>query len=86
MASVIRTTSLECSAVPAFASARIAEQTSTAISRGLGVSIASGGRYDDLLGGFGEPRPATGGSLGLERILLLLEELLTHVSRLLGGP
>jgi histidyl-tRNA synthetase len=37
------------------------------------LSIASGGRYDDLLGMFGRgPVPACGASLGLERILLLL--------------
>jgi len=38
-------------------------------------SIAGGGRYDDLLGIFGgRPIPATGGSIGLERILLLLHQ------------
>jgi histidyl-tRNA synthetase len=39
----------------------------------LPLSIAGGGRYDELLGTFGrEQVPATGASLGLERILLLL--------------
>jgi histidyl-tRNA synthetase len=42
---------------------------------GLGSSIGSGGRYDGLLGMFsGRDIPATGGSLGTERILLLLGE------------
>ncbi|MEX2562818.1 MAG: histidine--tRNA ligase [Nitriliruptoraceae bacterium] len=41
----------------------------------LDVTIAAGGRYDGLIGMFQqEDVPATGGSLGLERILLLLEE------------
>lgn len=36
------------------------------------LSIASGGRYDDLIGGFsGRPTPACGGSIGFERVLLL---------------
>lgn len=39
------------------------------------LSIASGGRYDELIGSLsGRPTPACGGSLGLERILLMLEE------------
>lgn len=38
-------------------------------------SIAGGGRYDDLLGIFGNRTiPATGGSIGLERILLALQQ------------
>jgi len=41
----------------------------------LEASIAGGGRYDGLVGMFGaEPVPAVGGSLGLERILLILAE------------
>ncbi len=37
-------------------------------------SIAGGGRYDEIIGLFGgEPTPATGISLGVERIVLLLE-------------
>lgn len=41
----------------------------------LEASIAAGGRYDGLIGMFGdEPVPAVGGSLGLERILLILAE------------
>jgi histidyl-tRNA synthetase len=42
---------------------------------GLGASIAGGGRYDGLVGMFSKNDiPATGGSLGIERILLLLSE------------
>ncbi|HEX8288263.1 MAG TPA: histidine--tRNA ligase [Pyrinomonadaceae bacterium] len=38
-------------------------------------SIASGGRYDNLIGMFGKEQiPACGFSLGLERILLIMEE------------
>lgn len=41
---------------------------------GLDATIAAGGRYDGLIGMFQSADvPATGGSLGLERILLLLE-------------
>jgi histidyl-tRNA synthetase len=42
-------------------------------AEGLPASIASGGRYDHLIEQLGGPDvPATGGSLGIERILLLL--------------
>ncbi len=42
---------------------------------GLDATIAAGGRYDGLIGMFQSGDvPATGGSLGLERILLLLEQ------------
>ena len=41
----------------------------------LDATIAAGGRYDGLVGMFsGQDVPATGGSLGIERILLLLAE------------
>lgn len=41
---------------------------------GLDATIAAGGRYDGLVGMFqSQDVPATGGSLGIERILLLLE-------------
>jgi histidyl-tRNA synthetase len=41
----------------------------------LDATIAAGGRYDGLIGMFGDtPVPAVGGSLGLERILLILTE------------
>jgi histidyl-tRNA synthetase len=42
---------------------------------GLGSSIAGGGRYDELVGMFGKhPVPAVGLSLGLERILVVMDE------------
>jgi histidyl-tRNA synthetase len=45
------------------------------VHEGLAATIAAGGRYDGLVGMFqGQDVPATGGSLGIERILLLLEE------------
>lgn len=45
------------------------------VHEGLDATIAGGGRYDGLIGMFsGQDIPATGGSLGLERILLLLAE------------
>jgi histidyl-tRNA synthetase len=41
----------------------------------LPLSIASGGRYDDLIGMFANRRvPACGASLGFERLMLILEE------------
>ncbi len=44
------------------------------VHNGLDATIAAGGRYDGLIGMFqGADVPATGGSLGIERILLLLE-------------
>jgi histidyl-tRNA synthetase len=44
------------------------------VHAGLDATIAAGGRYDGLIGMFqNQPVPATGGSLGIERILLLLE-------------
>lgn len=48
---------------------------------GLGGSLAGGGRYDDLVGMFSRNDiPATGGSLGMERILLLLADQDTGAS------
>ncbi|MCX6768221.1 MAG: HisS family protein, partial [Candidatus Micrarchaeota archaeon] len=41
---------------------------------GLSGSIAAGGRYDGLLSIYGKAEPATGISLGVERIALLLSE------------
>jgi histidyl-tRNA synthetase len=41
----------------------------------LGVSLAGGGRYDDLIGAFsGRRAPACGISLGLERLLVIMEK------------
>lgn len=37
---------------------------------GLGFSVCSGGRYDDLVGHFGPPQPAVGCALWLDRLLL----------------
>ena len=37
---------------------------------GLGFSVCSGGRYDDLIGHFGPPLPAVGCALWLDRLLL----------------
>jgi ATP phosphoribosyltransferase regulatory subunit len=40
-----------------------------AFARGLGYQLASGGRYDNLLGQFGYPGAATGFSFDLERVM-----------------
>jgi ATP phosphoribosyltransferase regulatory subunit len=47
-----------------------------------GVPIGSGGRYDELLAGFGRPLPAVGFALGVERLHIAL----TGEERGLGGP
>jgi ATP phosphoribosyltransferase regulatory subunit len=39
---------------------------------GLGFTVANGGRYDKLLQRFGEPLPATGFAISLERLLSVL--------------
>ena len=39
----------------------------------LGFPLCGGGRYDNLLADFGNPCPATGFALGIERVLLALE-------------
>ncbi len=44
--------------------------TFEALVPGLGFNVASGGRYDDLIGHFGPPQPAVGVALGLDRLLL----------------
>jgi histidyl-tRNA synthetase len=55
------------------------------VHAGLDATIAAGGRYDGLIGMFqNQPVPATGGSLGMERILLLLEQQEDASAR--GGP
>ncbi len=36
---------------------------------GIGFSIGSGGRYDNLIGTFGPPQPAVGVALGIDRIV-----------------
>ncbi len=45
-----------------------------AYSPKLGFSVASGGRYDSLLENFGEPLPATGFAISLERLLSVLPD------------
>lgn len=44
--------------------------TFEALAPGVGFRIASGGRYDNLIGTFGAPQPAVGAAMGLERVLL----------------
>ena len=41
-----------------------------AITPGLGTAVASGGRYDDLVGRFGPSQPAVGVALGVDRLLV----------------
>ncbi len=54
---------------------------------GYSGSGGGGGRYDDLIGMFsGQSIPACGFSLGLERILLYLEEQQMFPARLAGQP
>jgi histidyl-tRNA synthetase len=54
---------------------------------GFSGSGGGGGRYDDLVGMFsGQSVPACGFSLGLERILLLMEEQNMFPDRLAGQP
>ena len=54
---------------------------------GLSGSGGGGGRYDDLVGMFiGQTIPACGFSLGLERILLVMEERNMFPARLAGQP
>lgn len=43
-------------------------------SPGIGFPICGGGRYDHLLGQYGLPAPATGFAIGLERLMVALEE------------
>ncbi|WP_119067391.1 ATP phosphoribosyltransferase regulatory subunit [Rubrobacter indicoceani] len=43
-------------------------------ARGMGFSVASGGRYDGLLSRFGEEAPATGFAISLERLIQILPE------------
>jgi len=45
-----------------------------AYTRGIGFSLGSGGRYDNLLSEFGEDCPAVGFALSLERTLYALEK------------
>ena len=45
-----------------------------AYAAGLGFTVANGGRYDNLLLRFGEPMPATGFAISLERLISVLPE------------
>jgi len=42
---------------------------------GLGFPVCGGGRYDQLLGKFGHPLPATGFAIGIERLMLAVGSL-----------
>lgn len=54
---------------------------------GLGVSAGGGGRYDELIGLYsGQNVPACGFSLGLERVLLLMQEADMFPEQLVGRP
>ncbi len=44
--------------------------TFEALAPGQGFSLAGGGRYDHLVGTFGDPQPAVGVALGVDRLLL----------------
>ncbi len=39
----------------------------------IGFPVVSGGRYDELLGKFGEQSPATGFALGIKRVMIAME-------------
>ena len=55
--------------------------------KGFGVSAGGGGRYDDLIGMFsGRKIPACGFSLGLERIILLMQERDMFPEDMAGKP
>ena len=41
-----------------------------AMTPGIGTAVASGGRYDELVGRFGPPQPAVGVALGVDRLLV----------------
>ena len=43
------------------------------ITPGIGFPVVSGGRYDELLGKFGDNKPATGFALGLKRVMIAME-------------
>ncbi|MBM3147498.1 MAG: ATP phosphoribosyltransferase regulatory subunit [Actinobacteria bacterium] len=45
-----------------------------AYAPGVGLPIAAGGRYDELLAGFDRPAPAVGFAISLDRLTLALEE------------
>jgi len=51
----------------------------------LGYGLLGGGRYDNLMGKFGLPLPATGFAIGLERLALVLKQREPEPERLLVG-
>ncbi len=54
---------------------------------GLGISAGGGGRYDELIGMFsGQSIPACGFSLGMERIILIMQEEDMFPEKLAGQP
>jgi len=57
-----------------------------ALAPGLGYRLASGGRYDDLVGTFGAPQPAVGLAFGLERLLLARQIRQSPASPLAPAP
>jgi ATP phosphoribosyltransferase regulatory subunit len=52
---------------------------------GLGFTVANGGRYDNLLRRFGEPLPATGFAISLERLISVMPEKEARVLLVLVG-
>lgn len=51
----------------------------------LGYGLLGGGRYDNLMGKFGLPLPATGFAIGLDRLALVLKQREPEPERLLVG-
>lgn len=51
----------------------------------LGYGLLGGGRYDNLMGKFGLPLPATGFAMGLDRLALVLKQKEPEPERLLVG-
>ena len=49
---------------------------------GMGYSLIGGGRYDNMMQRFGEPCPATGFALGIDRIALTLERQGSRIASL----
>jgi len=43
------------------------------LTHGIGFSLCTGGRYDNLISEFGRDMPATGGAVGINRLLLALD-------------
>lgn len=43
------------------------------LATGIGFPVVSGGRYDELLGKFGNAAPATGFALGIKRVMIAME-------------